>query len=37
MTISAGFLKFLIANFLSKIAQILGDVLGYFEKDYFFI
>ena len=26
------FLKFLVTNFLTKVAQIFGDYLGYFEK-----
>ena len=29
--------KFYVTNFLSKIAQILGDFLGYFEKDHFLL
>ena len=37
MTRLGDLLKFLVTNSLSKVAQILGDFLGYFEKYYFFI
>ena len=31
------FFKFLVTSFLSNVAQILGDFLGYFVKDHLFI
>ena len=37
MTRLGDLLKFLVTNSLSKVAQILGDFLGYFEKDHFLL